>query len=404
MTIANATQIRSKATLTLLDKYTCAILLLQSLFFFNSELTRLSLWILMPIAFIGYFIKTNSIAFNPYLKILFVIFAWCSVTYFAADNTAAAQTELVRIWGVYLYCYVFSALSRNVKCRNILFCCYVFIFINCCIYAYENILSLSGDILLDNNQRLGDEKLNANIFGYFLIFMTFILYSAENTTDILLIKRISRILFILLIPLSFYIAILTASRQILILEIPFISLLLAKRYISRFNLKSLLIILAICVGAAFLYLEYGEGLYEDSYLKTRSEVNVGDDPRMQLLNGAINVGLENPIFGVGPGNFRYHVPENVFSHNSFAELFANNGIFAALLFAFLLCNFAYKKLKAWRIDKSNMNYSLLLVSIFYIIDNFFYVMYLSTWLMGFFFILTNIKSNSIKNITKLKTI
>ncbi len=393
MSIVIATPIKPRERATLLDKYTCIILILQSVFYFNTEITRLSLWVLMPIAFMGYIIKTKSIAFNPYLKILLIIFIWCSITYIVADDTNAAKAELIRIWGVYLYCHVFSAVSHNSKCRNILFCCYVIIFINCCIYAYENILSLSGDILLDNNQRLGDEKLNANVFGYFLIFLTFIVFSAENNTDILWVKRITRIIFLLIIPLSFILAILTASRQILILEIPFISLLLAKRYISSLNFKSVFIILALCISAAYLYSEYGIGLYENSYLKTRSEVSVGDDPRMVLLNDALNVGFENPVFGVGPGNFRYHTPENVFSHNSFAELFANNGILPALLFAFLLCKFSLEKFNNWIKKRSSLNYSLLIVSIFYIIDNFFYVMYLSTWLMGFFFVLTNIKSN-----------
>lgn len=348
--------------------------------YFNPALYQISLWILAPISFLLCFLYTNSIANDKYLRIVFILFCWCSFTAPLALDFNIASAEIRRIWGVFIYCYIMAAISKNEKTALWGFGAYIILLINCFIYAHNNIL----ETMVASNSRLNDEALNANFFGYQFVSVTFtiFLYGEKLKGNI---GFFFRILFFVLIPLSFYIAILTASRQILLLQIPYFAYLIYKRYlIGKGNVLYFIIIIAAVI---FAYFKWGEDYYENSYLKTRAETNIGEDSRSRLLKIAVKTGMEHPFWGVGPGCFRFsnleENPEKGFSHCSYTELFANNGLIAIGLYLYLLFLFLLNSYRATK-HKIKGAYMFLIYGIIYFVDNFLYVFYLDPTLLSFF--------------------
>ena len=348
--------------------------------YFIPILYQISLWVLAPISFLLCFIKNRSLEDNQYLRIIFILFCWCSFTALFAIDLSMAFAELRRIWGVFIYCYIMAAVSKKEKTALWSFGAYIVLLLNCIIYAQTHIL----ETMVADNSRLNNEALNANFFGYQLISVTFAVYLYGEKFK----GRIGlffRIFFFVLIPLSFYLAILTASRQILLLQVPYFAYLIYRRYLR--GKGSVLYFMIIAFAVIFAYFKWGEDYYDNSYLKTRSETKIKDDDRIRLLKSALKIGIENPFVGVGPGCFKISDPINNqgkgFSHNSFVELFANSGIIAVALYLYVLYLFLRNSYRATK-RKVKGAYMFLIYGLIYFIDNFLYVFYLDPTLLSFF--------------------
>lgn len=359
---------------------------------FEPAYQQISLWVLLPLSSVCIFFKIGSIWPNKFLKILLSIFAWSGITSLFAVYQETANEIMLRFIAVYMFCYILSYLAQTFKSSYLVAIAYIVFFVNCIIYAQTHILAVAGT--LGENFRLGDEKLNANLFGYFSFFTTFFVYQLGIVSKTKTGRRFWKILFLCLIPLTFMIAILTASRQIVVVQIPYFVILLIYRYWEKGNRFSKICLIGIVTG---IIIYAGAGIaetYSNSNLATRSETKIEDDPRSVLVRDAISLGLENLLLGVGPNNFKYFTPEHAFAHNSYLELFADSGVLAVLLYCILIFKFIKLEYINWRSYKNDASFSILIFAILYALYNFFYVFYFSPWLMGIMFFLVSIKRNN----------
>lgn len=355
-----------------------------------SETTQIALWIFLPISVILIFFRTKTLFFNPYLKYLAWLYIWFLITAITAYNVEVAFISVKRTVAVFLFCYVLSYLSKKNRTSWWVAITYLIFFINCVYYAQTHILEVAD---INDSFRMTDEKLNANLFGYFLFFVTFFVYHLGIISNSQRAKTIFRLLFFCLIPLSFFIALLTASRQILLLQVPYFAILIYYRYWKTANFLVKFILIAITFIACAFLADHIIESYNTSNLATRSKVQVTDDPRADLAKEAFNIGLKNPIFGVGPDNFKLISRHHNFSHNSYVELFANSGLPAVIIYCLMLARFIKVQYRSWHHKHDAISFSFLIFGIFYAFDNIFYVFYLNPWLMGILVFVGDLSSN-----------
>lgn len=352
------------------------------------SLNPLALYGAIPLSFFLSFSVGNSLKTNNYLKRLLVLILWVAVTYFSAVYVEEANTQMKNLLGVFVLSMTIANLSSDKRCVPWLYGVFIILLIQAFVYANSHIMIEGFDTATD---RLNDEKLNANTVAYYTFFVTFAIYELGNSFLIKnrVIANIFRLLFFAMYGVSFTVAILTGSRQVLMIQIPLLVLLTFIRYIEGASLKRKLLFVLIAAVACVASIDPITKSYDNSYLKVRSETKVKDDVRALLLQDAIKVGCQHPIMGVGPGNYVRYSFNRHFSHCTYTELFANTGIIGALIYVSLLLMFITSQWKRfWKYrDKTYLVF--LVCGLIYLFDNFFYVFYVDLWLIGFFILLTS---------------
>lgn len=341
---------------------------------------KIALYIVIPFALCLSIGNYGFITKNKYQNILTALIIWICFSYLWAEHKIAAGNELKQLVGTFAIAYTYTAVSQNIRRIPYLYATYIILFIGACIYAKNNILLEMGS----ETDRLTDDTLNANTLAYFLFYATFAIYELRNFANKWIFKKLFGIGFILMIPMTLVVALLTASRQVLIVQIPLISILLYLRYIkgARFFTKAICIIL---IGiSAIIATPYVSELYNDSYLKTRNEMDISDDGRMVLLKDAIDVGNRHFPIGVGPGNYIFYSQNRLFSHNTYTELYANEGVIGLWLYVWMVLLFIKRQWHRYKTSYDNQYLVFLAFGIIYIFDGFFYVFYPHLWLMGMF--------------------
>lgn len=352
------------------------------------SLNPLALYGAIPLSFLISLSVGNSLKTNNYLKRLLVLILWVAVTYFSAVYVEEAKNQMKNLLGVFVLSMTIANLSSDKRCVPWLYGVFIILLIQALVYANSHIMIEGFDTATD---RLNDEKLNANTVAYYTFFVTFAIYELGNSFLIKnrVIANIFRLLFLAMYGVSFTVAILTGSRQVLIIQIPLLALLTFIRYIEGASLKRKLLFVLIAVVACVASIDPITKSYDNSYLKVRSETKAKDDVRALLLQDAIKVGCQHPIMGVGPGNYVRYSFNRHFSHCTYTELFANTGVIGALIYVSLLLMFItlqWKRFWKYR-DKTYLVF--LVCGLIYLFDNFFYVFYVDLWLIGFFILLAS---------------
>ncbi|MBQ2907380.1 MAG: hypothetical protein IJE47_06410 [Bacteroidales bacterium] len=250
---------------------------------------------------------------------------------------------------------------------------FYFLYLIACLYVGVN----SVDNLDITSTRLDSTEMNANRYGYFLFFLVFVCYILGEISYNH--KKLWRIIFLTSpIPVLF-ISLITASRQILLIMVPFIIILMIRRYFLKLNhtiiIKTFLVILL-----GILITPYVHNLYQTSYLNERMNENVLEDSRSGLIIDAIKIGLEKPITGVGLGNLDF------LSHCSYSDIIAEGGIFVFIIYTGMLIFFCHMQLKRYRKTRNNIFIVFLIFGIFYMVYNLFFVFYLFSFIMAYLFI------------------
>lgn len=352
------------------------------------SLNPLALYGAIPLSFLISLSVGNSLKTNNYLKRLLVLILWVAVTYFSAVYVEEAKNQMKNLLGVFVLSMTIANLSSDKRCVPWLYGVFIILLIQALVYANSHIMIEGFDTATD---RLNDEKLNANTVAYYTFFVTFAIYELGNSFLIKnrVIANIFRLLFLAMYGVSFTVAILTGSRQVLIIQIPLLVLLTFIRYIEGASLKRKLLFVLIAAVACVASIDPITKSYDNSYLKVRSETKAKDDVRALLLQDAIKVGCQHPIMGVGPGNYVRYSFNRHFSHCTYTELFANTGVIGALIYVSLLLMFITSQWKRfWKYrDKTYLVF--LVCGLIYLFDNFFYVFYVDLWLIGFFILLAS---------------
>lgn len=352
------------------------------------SLNPLALYGAIPLSFLISLSVGNSLKTNNYLKRLLVLILWVAATYFSAVYVEEANNQMKNLLGVFVLSMTIANLSSDKRCVPWLYGVFIILLIQALVYANSHIMIGGFDTATD---RLNDEKLNANTVAYYTFFVTFAIYELGNSFLIKnrVIANIFRLLFLAMYGVSFTVAILTGSRQVLIIQIPLLVLLTLIRYIEGASLKRKLLFVLIAAVACVASIDPITKSYDNSYLKVRSETKAKDDVRALLLQDAIKVGCQHPIMGVGPGNYVRYSFNRHFSHCTYTELFANTGVIGALIYVSLLLMFITSQWKRfWKYrDKTYLVF--LVCGLIYLFDNFFYVFYVDLWLIGFFILLAS---------------
>lgn len=320
----------------------------------------------------------NPFSDNRYMRYLIIMYSWIGLTYFGALYTEEALTQMKQILGVVLMCSICANLAKNESNILWLYGLYIVYYLAILRFAQQNVL----DDVVMYEERLDDEKMNANMLAYFAFYTTIAIYMLGEFAKSQFVRKTFRTLFFATIAMSFFIAMLTASRQVMIIQTPLFLILVFIRYAKSYKSLWLIFVLLLCVG--LLFSDSIKELYEGSLLQQRNEMEVEDDERVLVMREAVQYGLQHPVFGLGPGNFVRYSVHKVFSHCTYTELWANSGIIALLIYVIMLLKFIILQWQRYR-QYRQVSYLLFCIfGIFFAIDNFFYVFYSGLWLMGFF--------------------
>lgn len=341
---------------------------------------KVGLYMALPIAFLLSTLANRGFRTNVYEKILYLLFAWDCLAYLWAPNKELASLELHALLGAFLLTYIVSIQGRKLSQAPYLYFVWALLYISAWNYAAHHILVfMSG-----NNDRLDDEHLNANTLAYYTFYFSFLCYVLSEIVESNMLRRVWTIAFWAMLPMSFIVALLTASRQVLIIQLPLYAMLIYIRFIKGVSVRRKILFcfaLFICMIAASGQIEQA---YNDSFLKQRAEINITEDTRFGLVVNAIEVGVDNFPLGIGSANFQGVSHRREIAHNSYLEAFADLGIIGVLLYTLLMLVFTLRQWKRYRKSGDKMYFTFFTFGLLYALDGFFFVFYNAIWLISFF--------------------
>ena len=139
---------------------------------------------------------------------------------------------------------------------------------------------------------------------------------------------------LLSLPITFYVAILTASKKALLISALVLLLYIMFRYKDWLREHFIGIVLITTLIALLVFLNRNQIIHawETTTVYTRiqrsSDIDVG---RITLYEEAFNVFKAHPIFGVGYRCFQFYSSSGLYSHSAYAEVLAGTGIIGILL-------------------------------------------------------------------------
>ena len=340
----------------------------------------IGLYLAIPLACMIATLFNKGFHTNIYEKLLYGLFVWDCIAYLWADNKDLASTELHMILGAFLLVYCISIFARKLRFIPYLYFVYVLLYLSAWNYAIHNIFT----VMVDDSDRLNDEMLNANTMAYYTFYVTFLSFMLWQITKNRWVKRLWGISFWLMLPISFGVSLLTASRQVIIIQIPLYGMLLYERYIRGVQIKKKI---QFSIAAVFVIVAISGqilNIYENSFLKQRAEKNVADDSRMELVHDATKVALRNMPLGVGSANYQGVSCRRQISHNSYLEAFVNMGIVGLILYAALMASFTIRQWKRYKRYEDKMYFYFFTFGLIYVLDGVFFVFYNAIWLISFF--------------------
>lgn len=351
----------------------------------SDSLNSFALYAVLPFAFISTFISYGKFIVNKYFNLLLLLYVWIFISVLWATDTAVAMRQINQILGSFILCYVFAVKAKDERNIVWLYLVYFLLLAFAWYYAYSNIFS----VIELGEERVNDSKLNANTLAYYTFYFTFASYILGEVINFTFWKKIMRWIFLSTIPLSFYTAIFTASRQILIIQVPLLLILLYIRYIKGYRVGRKVGAFIVIIFCLLIALPSIQRIYDNSYLKERTEFDLKEDSRTKLVQDAFRVGMEHFPLGVGPGNYLVHSYSKKFSHNTYLELFANEGVVGLFIYIGLLSVFLNRQWKRYKKYDDNIFLSFFVFGVFFAIDGFFYSFYERLWLIGFFVIVAS---------------
>lgn len=375
---------------------------LSAIVAFDEKWNTYALFVAIPASFVLCFLTYNTLSQNKYMRILLAIYLWLCVSYVFTDNVDAANDELRKILGCFILSYSVASLAQKPKAIPWIYIVYCLLLVYAWEYAREHII----DNIIFGSERLNDETLNANHLAYYTFYTTICVYILGEIVSTSWMRHLFRIIFLGTLILSFYTAIFTASRQILIIQVPLFAILIICRYIvqSRTSIivKWLIIIFSI-VTAIYIYNHYYYNIYDDSLLQERNSNNIEDDDRMRIALEALDISIERPLLGYGPGNAMYNISTKNITHNTFLELLVNGGVPCMLIFVYLVYTFLATQVRRWRETQDKQYLTFIIFGIFWLADQVFYVFYVDLWLISFFILIATHSDTYYKNsFNKLK--
>lgn len=365
------------------------LLLLYSLsivFASDPILNQLSLYVIIPIMGIIVFIINYKVYFsNKYIYLYLFLLLWMFITSLSAENTDQAFRQMTRM----MSCYILAVISFYISSRNRN---YVWLYVLFIIYFVILIYTTSkneGFVIAQSANDREQFDTNANTYAYFLFYMSFALIMLLNIYKKgKIILGIIASIFIAI--LSIYLALVTASRQVLLIQIPFICLILLLIYFKP-NPKNITLFILILAVVLIYGLPIFNEYYSNSFLSVRSEEALTEDSRFYLIVKGLEEGIKHPILGLGPNNFV--LKYDAYTHCSYTELFACSGLPALFLYLAIIYRFITKNIGMYRKTKDKIFNLFVIFGLIFSLYNFLYVFVGNLWLMAFFYVILGHSEN-----------
>lgn len=344
---------------------------------------RTALWIAIPSAAVFSFLTYPQLKFSIYMKLQLTLYLWIAFTALFATYPTIAGSQVRRIVVCFMSIYCFNQLAMKQGMVKWLYVVYIIFYLGMLYYAGTHILDADFDYTED---RMDDNKLNANMIAYFTFFTTYIVFMMAEIIKTKWVRFVFLILFLISPVWSFVAAILTGSRQIIVIQVPLIAILFYIRYLKKQSSIRKVLFVFVSIIAGIILIQKGLSIYESSYLSHRNEDSYMEDSRSKLIMDALEVGITHPLVGVGPGCFGKFKYGRSFSHCNYVELFANSGLLAMALCIAMYWIFIKTQWKRYKRTKDRVILAFLVFGLMYALDNVFYVYYTNPWLMSFFFL------------------
>jgi len=241
-----------------------ALLFCACVQYFSESLNSVALYAILPVSFIISFVHNRGLRTNKYESILLILCAWAFASFFWATYPEAAVVELHQLIGVVMLSFVIAVYAKSSLNIELIYLVFLFLLISCWVYAKFNILPEMSEY-----DRMNDATLDANTFSYFTSFCTFGIYMLGICVGSQEKQHFYKMLFLLMIPISFVTSLLTASRQILLIQIPFCLALTYLRYFYHQNSPRKLKLFVVFILVFLLLSPIAISLFNNSYLHER---------------------------------------------------------------------------------------------------------------------------------------
>ena len=264
---------------------------------------------------------------------LFCVVCLCSSLYSTnMDIPIATTLEMVKILA-----FAFVAANILNSQKKIEICMATYSMATIVLYAY---LGLTGQLVLEAEERLGQDLMgNANAFAS--VFMVAALFSVYF---IFFAKRkIIKLGFLAVFCMQLHALALSGGRKNFILPLLMLCAMKlistdkkGRKHLVR-NGLIVVLILIVAVYAVFnvesLYNSIGyrmEGLI--SMVTGEGEVDASSDIRANMVQDALQLWRERPLFGNGINMFQKLSAYRTYSHNNYAELLCGLGVFGLIIY------------------------------------------------------------------------
>lgn len=352
----------------------------------------ISLYFILPMLFVYSLLNSNQFIFKYKPLLIFLIyFIWSLFTSIKSKNIDSTIDELIKIASVFILSYIIIYFTiRNYKYIFLFFLFYTFKFITVFLMGYSTGLAMSP------SERYSTDLINANTFGYFgfyaILSSFFIWIFSFNNKSFFISKKQSYFAYFIVIScMSVISCFYAASRAGIIISISTFIILILLYYLYPFSIKNIFKIIILFFIGLFIF-NFSMKYYEGSILEKRNKIEYfeANEERFFLVEEALTIAKDNFILGVGPGNYINYSKYSTFSHNTFLEIFVNNGLVGLIIFISLIMYYIKRCSYLYSLSYSSRKialyfYSFISIFIFY---NFFYVFHITLFLMSFFFLIT----------------
>ena len=320
--------------------------------------------------------------------IFLMIFLLSFTTIYYYKGFDEFKITLSLLFGAIISAYIVIGLTSKINFSSFFHIGYILtIIILFVIMILNGNISVNFASAIDFRDRF---MLNANAYSYYCIFANFslfYLYLKYRSKPVFLMLLILPILFLI-------IAFTTQSRAglflIVVINLGFWLFVNKPKEPSKIaKLVRKLFITSVIVLLTFQFIK----IYEGSRIKNRVVQTANrQDSREVLIEEGIEVFKQNPILGVGLGQFPFYSKYRLFTHNSYIEILAEQGIIGGVLLFSLFLIPTFKSIKNYRSDKNNPLYKFyFLFFITFLIYNNFYVFYKFPFSMMYFFLIISLQ-------------
>lgn len=369
------------------------LLFLMAFVLWRGAYYQVSLYIMIPLlvtySFIRYFRKISHSRFwIPYLFMLLWVFLSSLINPYSEDSLIV----MIPMLAAFLLAFSVYAIALRYDNSIFLYFAYFVFFIVLLTQNYQYSGGFTQDFNYANEiERRNAMKMDANEYAYYSFFLIISVRMILEGLGKAKYKAILLLMYFALIVVSVYVALFTASRQVLYMNTPLLAYLVYLDFIKREKKKGRKALLfIIIIGILFAIMPIFFYYFNNSFLAVRSEVSYEEDGRSSLLLDAMEIAFRHPLFGVGLGHPERTTINGIpfyFSHCTYTHLASRCGLIAMFLYLFIVLKYIITQYKHYRLTKDTTFLLYFIFGFFYFIGNFLYNYSDGPFMMSILFIL-----------------